>query len=49
MISISYFGAAVIIWSILAAYLSDEAAARGIAVISTLGQFGVFCAPLALG
>jgi ACS family phthalate transporter-like MFS transporter len=49
MISISYFGAAAIIWSIPPAYLNDEAAAAGIGAISSLGQIGAFCGPLALG
>jgi ACS family phthalate transporter-like MFS transporter len=49
MISISYFGAAAIIWSIPPAYLSDDAAAAGIGAISSLGQVGAFCGPIALG
>jgi len=49
MISISYFGAAAIIWSIPPAYLNVEAAAAGIGAISSLGQIGAFCGPLALG
>ena len=49
MISISYFGAAAIIWSIPPAYLSDDAAAAGIGAISSLGQVGAFCGPVALG
>ncbi|SAK85686.1 d-galactonate transporter [Caballeronia arationis] len=49
MISISYFGAAAIIWSIPPAYLTDEAAAAGIGAISSLGQVGAFCGPIALG
>ncbi len=38
MISISYFGAAAIIWSIPPAYLSDDAAAAGIGAISASGR-----------
>lgn len=49
MISVSYFGASAIIWTIPPAYLSDEAAAAGIAVISSLGQLGALCGPIALG
>jgi ACS family phthalate transporter-like MFS transporter len=49
MISISYFAAAAIIWSIPPAYLDDDAAAAGIGVISSLGQVGAFCGPIALG
>nr|UII03324.1 Putative metabolite transport protein NicT [Paraburkholderia sp.] len=49
MISIAYFGAAAIIWSFPPAYLSDEGAAAGIGVISTLGQATAFCGPIVLG
>lgn len=49
MISISYFGAAAIIWSIPPAYLNEEGAAAGIGAISSLGQVGAFCGPIALG
>jgi ACS family phthalate transporter-like MFS transporter len=49
MISISYFAAAAIIWSIPPAYLDDDAAAAGIGAISSLGQVGAFCGPIALG
>lgn len=49
MISISYFAAAAIIWSIPPAYLDDAAAAAGIGAISSLGQVGAFCGPIALG
>jgi ACS family phthalate transporter-like MFS transporter len=49
MISISYFAAAAIIWSIPPAYLDDAAAPAGIGVISSLGQVGAFCGPIALG
>ena len=49
MISVSYFGAAAIIWSIPPAYLNDESAAGGISAISSLGQIGAFCAPIRLG
>lgn len=49
LISISYFAAAAIIWSIPPTYLSDEARAGGIGVISSIGQFGAFGAPILLG
>lgn len=48
-VSISYFAAAAIIWSIPPTYLSGEAAAGGIGVISSLGQVGAFFAPNLLG
>jgi ACS family phthalate transporter-like MFS transporter len=49
LVSISYFAAAAIIWSIPPTYLSDDAAAGGIGVISTLGQIGAFFGPIMLG
>ena len=49
LVSISYFGGAAIIWSIPPTYLSDDAAAGGIGVISSLGQVGAFFGPIALG
>jgi ACS family phthalate transporter-like MFS transporter len=49
LVSISYFAAAAIIWSIPPTYLSGEAAAGGIGVISSLGQVGAFFAPIVLG
>ncbi|HEY3537332.1 MAG TPA: MFS transporter [Trinickia sp.] len=49
LISISYFAAAAIIWSIPPTYLKGDAAAGGIGVISSLGQVGAFCAPIVLG
>lgn len=49
LVSISYFAAAAIIWSIPPTYLKGDAAAGGIGVISSLGQVGAFCAPIALG
>ncbi|GAB2890429.1 MFS transporter [Paraburkholderia jirisanensis] len=48
-VSISYFAAAAIIWSIPPTYLSGEAAAGGIGVISSLGQVGAFFGPIMLG
>ncbi|WP_255517674.1 MFS transporter [Herbaspirillum sp. SJZ107] len=49
LISVSYFSAAAIIWSIPPAYLSEEARASGIGIISSIGQIGAFCAPIMLG
>ncbi|OLL32453.1 MFS transporter [Burkholderia sp. SRS-W-2-2016] len=49
LVSISYFSAAAIIWSIPPTYLKGDAAAGGIGVISSLGQVGAFCAPIVLG
>jgi ACS family phthalate transporter-like MFS transporter len=49
LVSISYFAAAAIIWTIPPAYLKGNAAAGGIGVISSLGQVGAFFAPVALG
>ena len=49
LVSISYFAAAAIIWSIPPTYLKGDAAAGGIGVISSLGQVGAFCAPIVLG
>jgi ACS family phthalate transporter-like MFS transporter len=49
LVSISYFAAAAIIWSIPPTYLSGDAAAGGIGVISTLGQVGAFFGPIMLG
>jgi ACS family phthalate transporter-like MFS transporter len=49
LVSISYFAAAAIIWSIPPSYLSGNAAAGGIAVISGLGQVGAFFGPILLG
>lgn len=49
LISVSYFAAAAIIWSIPPAYLSEEARAGGIGIISSIGQVGAFCGPIMLG
>jgi len=49
LVSISYFAAAAIIWTIPPSYLKGEAAAGGIGVISSLGQVGAFFAPIVLG
>ncbi|WP_269502267.1 MFS transporter [Burkholderia sp. IMCC1007] len=49
LVSISYFAAAAIIWTIPPTYLKGEAAAGGIGVISSLGQVGAFFAPNVLG
>ncbi len=49
LVSISYFAAAAIIWTIPPSYLKGEAAAGGIGVISSLGQVGAFFAPILLG
>lgn len=49
LVSISYFAAAAIIWSIPPTYLTGNAAAGGIGVISSLGQVGAFFAPILLG
>lgn len=49
LISVSYFSAAAIIWSIPPAYLPEEARASGIGIISSIGQIGAFCAPIMLG
>jgi len=49
LVSISYFAAAAIIWSIPPTYLSGDAAAGGIGVISSLGQVGAFFGPIMLG
>lgn len=49
LVSISYFAAAAIIWTIPPAYLKGNAAAGGIGVISSLGQVGAFFAPILLG
>jgi MFS transporter, ACS family, phthalate transporter len=49
LVSISYFAAAAIIWTIPPAYLTGSAAAGGIGVISSLGQVGAFFAPILLG
>ena len=49
LVSISYFAAAAIIWSIPPTYLSGDAAAGGIGVISSLGQVGAFFGPILLG
>jgi ACS family phthalate transporter-like MFS transporter len=49
LVSISYFAAAAIIWTIPPTYLKGDAAAGGIGVISSLGQVGAFFAPIVLG
>ncbi|CAJ0881456.1 MFS transporter [Ralstonia flatus] len=49
LVSLSYFAAAAIIWTIPPSYLKGEAAAGGIGVISSLGQVGAFFAPIVLG
>ena len=49
LVSISYFAAAAIIWSIPPTYLTGDAAAGGIGVISSLGQVGAFFGPIVLG
>ncbi|MBU9206004.1 MFS transporter [Burkholderia multivorans] len=49
LVSISYFAAAAIIWTIPPTYLKGAAAAGGIGVISSLGQVGAFFAPIVLG
>ncbi|MFM0704381.1 MFS transporter [Paraburkholderia sediminicola] len=49
LVSISYFAAAAIIWSIPPTYLVGDAAAGGIGVISSLGQVGAFFGPILLG
>jgi ACS family phthalate transporter-like MFS transporter len=49
LVSISYFSAAAIIWTIPPSYLKGEAAAGGIGAISSLGQVGAFLAPIVLG
>lgn len=49
LVSISYFAAAAIIWTIPPTYLKGTAAAGGIGVISSLGQVGAFFAPIVLG
>jgi len=49
LVSISYFAAAAIIWTIPPTYLKGTAAAGGIGVISSLGQVGAFFAPMLLG
>jgi ACS family phthalate transporter-like MFS transporter len=49
LVSISYFAAAAIIWSIPPTYLTGDAAAGGIGVISSLGQVGAFFGPILLG
>jgi ACS family phthalate transporter-like MFS transporter len=49
LVSISYFAAAAIIWSIPPTYLSGDAAAGGIGVISSAGQIGAFFAPIGMG
>lgn len=49
LVSISYFAAAAIIWTIPPNYLKGTAAAGGIGVISSLGQVGAFFAPIVLG
>lgn len=49
LVSVSYFAAAAIIWTIPPNYLKGEAAAGGIGVISSLGQVGAFFAPIVLG
>jgi ACS family phthalate transporter-like MFS transporter len=49
LVSISYFAAAAIIWSIPPTYLTGDAAAGGIGVISSLGQIGAFFGPIVLG
>jgi ACS family phthalate transporter-like MFS transporter len=49
LVSISYFAAAAIIWTIPPAYLKGSAAAGGIGIISSLGQVGAFFAPILLG
>lgn len=49
LVSVSYFAAAAIIWTIPPTYLKGEAAAGGIGVISSLGQVGAFFAPIVLG
>ncbi|CAE6859565.1 Putative tartrate transporter [Paraburkholderia aspalathi] len=49
LVSISYFAAAAIIWTIPPSYLKGAAAAGGIGVISSLGQVGAFFAPIVLG
>lgn len=49
LVSVSYFAAAAIIWTIPPNYLQGAAAAGGIGVISSLGQVGAFFAPIVLG
>ncbi|ACY32230.1 MULTISPECIES: MFS transporter [Comamonas] len=49
LVSVSYFAAAAIVWTIPPNYLTGEAAAGGIGVISSLGQVGAFFAPIVLG
>jgi ACS family phthalate transporter-like MFS transporter len=49
LVAVSYFAAAAIIWTIPPNYLTGEAAAGGIGVISSLGQVGAFFAPIVLG
>jgi ACS family phthalate transporter-like MFS transporter len=49
LVSVSYFAAAAIIWTIPPTYLKGTAAAGGIGVISSLGQVGAFFAPIVLG
>ncbi|MDT8843598.1 MFS transporter [Paraburkholderia fungorum] len=49
LVSVSYFAAAAIIWTIPPSYLKGTAAAGGIGVISSLGQVGAFFAPIVLG
>jgi MFS transporter, ACS family, phthalate transporter len=49
LVSLSYFAAAAIIWSIPPTYLTGDAAAGGIGLISSAGQIGAFMAPLFLG
>jgi ACS family phthalate transporter-like MFS transporter len=49
LVSISYFAAAAIIWTIPPAYLKGSAAAGGIGIISSLGQVGAFFAPKLIG
>jgi ACS family phthalate transporter-like MFS transporter len=45
LVSVSYFAAAAIVWTIPPNYLTGEAAAGGIGVISSLGQVGAFLRP----
>jgi ACS family phthalate transporter-like MFS transporter len=49
LVAISYFCATGTFWTIPPAYFTGAAAAAGIAMISSLGQFGSLLAPMLLG
>jgi ACS family phthalate transporter-like MFS transporter len=49
LIAIGFFAAAAIIWTIPPTYLKGDAAAGGMAVISSMGMIAGFVAPILIG